>query len=168
MELSTEKFPVNTDLSLKKYNRIEPIDNKTDITSSINLDKTDNHQHRHHHHHHHRHHHRPHHHHHHHHHRHRSYSPDSPSTYYSHNFGHHHHFHAAPIQRIVTPKFPKIITPFLPKINTKTYRDTGINTGNETKIMRDSSVTADLDDIQCKFKYIFLLLFKYDFVLSFY
>jgi hypothetical protein len=28
-----------------------------------------------------------------------------------------------------------------------------MNTGNETKIMRDSSVTADLEDVPSKFEY---------------
>jgi len=183
MELTNE-LPIYGDSSLKNYNQIQTINNKTDVSSSVNIDKTQNqnqpidnktdasssvntdkienqdHPHHHHHHrrHHHHHHHHPPHHHHHHHHRHRYHlnSPDSRSPYYSHNlnhdhhYGHHHHFQSEPFPRIITPHLPKIITP-RPKIHTTTYRETGINTGNETKIMRDSSVTADFDDIPSKF-----------------
>jgi len=31
------------------------------------------------------------------------------------------------------------------------FRETAINTGTDTKIMRDSSVTADLEDVPRKF-----------------
>jgi hypothetical protein len=52
----------------------------------------------------------------------------------------------------VTPRFPKIIIPTQRTIATTTYRETGVNTGHETKIMSDSSVTADLGDLPSKFE----------------
>lgn len=44
----------------------------------------------------------------------------------------------------------RIITPTPNKTNTSVYREIGINTGTETKIMRDSGVTADLADTPSK------------------
>jgi hypothetical protein len=154
MELNAEKPPTNGDVSPKKNNQIKSVDTITDVSSSTARDKHHHHHRRHHHHRHY-----PHHHHHHHHRRRRSRSPDSPSTYSSytshrhHGFGHHHHYHSVPLPRITTPRFPKIVTPNAPKSNTIVYRETGINTGKETKIMRDSSVTANLEDIPSKFEY---------------
>ncbi len=109
------------------------------------------------HHHHHRHHSRRHHRHQHH--RRRSYSPCSTCSDRSRNdfhsdigpnYQHHHHHyhrkHSEPV-KIITPRpyIPRTISP--PKITRTFYRDTGIGTGLETKIMKDSSVTADLEDV---------------------
>ncbi|CAF3696986.1 unnamed protein product [Rotaria sp. Silwood1] len=118
--------------------------------------KHSSHHHRHgsHHHRHGSHHHRhgSHHHHHHHHHRrphHRRYSSSSCSScsdYFSDIHRNHHHNHSIKLPRIITPQPLKIITPTPQKTNTSIYRDIGINTGKETKIMRDSSVTVDFID----------------------
>ncbi|CAF1576651.1 unnamed protein product [Rotaria magnacalcarata] len=115
------------------------------------------HPHRHNSHHHHRHtsrhhhHHRPRHHHHHHHHHHRSpsYSDDSYDSYDYHQGSysdHHHHHQYTSLPRIIVPQLPKIITPTPRNTNTSIFRDVGINTGAETKIMKDSGVTVDFID----------------------
>jgi ABC-type Zn2+ transport system substrate-binding protein/surface adhesin len=145
---TTEKSPKNGAVSPKKTNRIQPLDNRTDVSSSINHNKNHHHHHRRHHHHHHRHHHH-----------HNKDSPSSQSTNSSHEyhrgrtFDHHHRDPSVSFPRIVTPQLPKIITPSLSKMSTAIYRETGSNTGNETKLTRDSSVTADLADIPSNFEY---------------
>ncbi len=151
MEKTSEKSSTNNSASAKKNNRIRPMESKTDVSSSPNDYRRSR---RHHHHHRSRHHHHPRHRSHH---RHRhSYSPCSECTYYSHDVhhdyshNHPHHSHSTPFPRIITPRVPKIITPTPAKINKTMYRETGVNTGNETKIMRDSSVTADLEDLPSK------------------
>ncbi|CAF1254031.1 unnamed protein product [Rotaria sordida] len=174
MQQHTEKPLKNNGRPSAKNNR-KAFDSKTEIITTDDFDKKHHHHHHRHHHrhghsshhhrhghssHHHRHgshhrhdsHHQHHHHHrpHHHHHRHRrySYSPYSEYSDYSHDFHRdYHHNQSVKLPRIITPRPLKIITPTPSKINTSIYRDIGINTGNETKIMRDSSVTVDFVDV---------------------
>ncbi|CAF4345190.1 unnamed protein product [Rotaria sp. Silwood2] len=167
MQSYTEKPLTNGDRLPAKNNR-KAFDSKTEIVSLNYSDKKHHHHHHHHHRHHghssHRHRHSPHHHrhgsHHHHHHRHHpshhhhrrySYSPCSEgSEYFSEihrDYHHDHHYQSVKLPRIITPQPLKIITPTPQKFNTSIYRDIGINTGNETKIMRDSSVTVDFVDV---------------------
>jgi hypothetical protein len=177
MEQSTQLFPTNGILSPKKTERSKHRDSKTEVSFADDGDD-DNHHHRHRHHrHHHHHHHSPHqrrHHSHHHHHQqnrrqsHHSHSPCSECLRNIHNEfhrepipHHHHHQHSEPLPKVITPNLPKIITPTPMRFERTVYRDTGINTGYETKIMRDSSVTADLEDVPCMFDYLLLLFFFY-------
>lgn len=152
--------------STKNTNRVQPINENDNHTESLSLPSRHRHHRSHHRHHSHR---RSRHgdgHHHHRHHRPRSYS--SCSTCSSHSYHTHsdirsdvthhrrHHFHQSlsqPAPKIITPRPPKPRTPTPPRApfsNTLIYRDTGTSTGLETKIMRDSSVTADLEDVPSK------------------
>ena len=72
------------------------------------------------------------------------------------NHHHHHHFqhqHSGPPVKIITPRPFISRTPSPPRRNRNVYRDTGTGTGLETKIMKDSSVTADLEDVPSKLNF---------------
>jgi len=128
---------------IKNSNRIKPIDDGTDISS------LDEHHHRH------RRHSR---HHHHQRHRHHSYSSCSTCSNRSHDdfysdvgYNHHHHHykhhHSEPVHKIITPQSSRTRSPSPPKRRRAGYRDTGTGTGLETKMTRNSSVKADLEDV---------------------
>ncbi len=142
----------------KNSNRVNPIENDDEISSLTSRS--------------HRHHHRrqshrrPSHrrssHHHDRHRRHYSYSPcstcsdrsrhDHHSDVGYHRHHHYQHQRSEPIEKIITPRTPRARTsqartPSPLKRTTAIYRDAGIGTGLETKIMKDSGVTADLEDV---------------------
>ena len=77
---------------------------------------------------------------------------------------HHHHLRShrsQPRERIITPRpvTERISTP--PRRNNNVYRETATGTGLDTKIMKDSSVTADLEDIPSREpRFLLLLLVK--------
>jgi hypothetical protein len=119
----------------KNSNRIEPIDDGTENSSN---DHQNHHRHR-------RHsnrrHHRRH--------RHHSYSScstcsDRSNEFFSDVGYHHHHQHYKSVERIITPRTIRARTPSPPRRYTRPFRNTSIGTGVQ---MRDSSVTADLEDV---------------------
>jgi hypothetical protein len=119
----------------KNSNRIKPVDDGTENSSTND---------------HHRHHSR-----HRHHRRHRHHSCSSCSTcsdrsneFFS-DIGYHHHHqqHFKSVERIITPRPIRTRTPSPPRRHTRTHRSTTIDTGLQTNFMRDSGVTANLEDV---------------------
>ena len=162
MENNIEQTPSDSALTIKNVNRMKSVDEETEV-SSLNDHRHRHSDRRHHHHHHHHHHHnnnnthhshRNHHHHdrHHHRRRHQSHSPCSICSYnefYSEVSydPHQHHHHVEPIPIVITPRS-----------TTKIYRDNGVGTEIEKKQTKDSSVTADLEDVSSMF--IFYIYYK--------
>ena len=146
-------------LTVKNVRRIKTIDDSNDDDgaeiSSVNGHRQ-RHSDRHHHHNRHshgnHHHHRHHHHRTHHHRRHESHSPCSicsRSEFYS-DVGydpHQHHHHIAPIHTFIPPHTSTVHT----HSPTKIYRDSGVVTDPERKTTKDTSVTADLEDVSSMF-----------------
>ncbi|CAF3244889.1 unnamed protein product [Rotaria socialis] len=152
-KMNPKKIDDKTDVSLNSSERKHHHHHHHEHSSHHHRHNSHTHRHNSHHHHrhtshHHHHHHRRPHHHHYHHHRSPSYSDDSYDSYDYHR-GHYldHHHQSSRLPRIVTPQLPKIITPTPRNTNTSIFRDVGINTGTETKIMKDSGVTVDLVDV---------------------
>ncbi|UJR27745.1 hypothetical protein I4U23_009020 [Adineta vaga] len=88
-----------------------------------------------------------------HHRRHQSHSPCSICSrdeFYSdvgyNHHGHHHHHHLHHTE-LIPGHFVLQPTPTHMRSSTKLYRDSGVATEHQLKIMKDSSVTADLEDI---------------------
>jgi len=84
--------------------------------------------------------------------RHRSYSPCSicsNNEYYNEvsDDPHQHQRRVESIPRLITPTKSRSQTRSPGKLNTKIYRDNGVGTERERKPTRDSSVTADLEDV---------------------
>lgn len=97
------------------------------------------------------------------HHRHHSRSPCSTCSDRSrdafhsdvgHDHHHHHHvqprfrtFHSQTREKLITPRPVKDRVSTPPRRNNNVYREISTGTGLDTKIMKDSSVTADLEDV---------------------
>lgn len=148
----------------KNSNRIQPTDDGDDIISLND----------------HKHHHRDHQSRHHHQHQnrrhHRQYSYSSCSTcssfsndsYSDAGHGHHHyrqyqHQHSVPVEKISAPRPVRSQTRSPPRVNSRVYRNTGTGSKLHGKIMKNSGVTTDLEDVpsiefvffKTKFKFVF-------------
>lgn len=150
----TNTTPSNSEVGTKKKtSQVESVDTPSDASSSDNERKySSRHHHRRRRHHHHHHRHRRHHYHDRH-----SYSPCAECEYYS-RISRRPPSPPVYVPRVLTPRFPRILTPTAPKNGATVYRETAINTGNETKIVRDSSTTANLEDPPSKSSSLFLFL----------
>lgn len=147
--------PSNSEVGTKNANPVESAATPTDGSSSDSEHRHSKHRHhrrRRHHHHHPRHRH-------HHHHGHSSYSPCPECEYYS-RISRRQPSPPVYVPRILTPRFPRIVTPTASKNGATLYRETAVNTGNETKIVRDSSTNANLEDPPSKYSSIFIYPFS--------
>ncbi len=124
----------------KNSNRVESFDDETEI-NSLNGNHHHRHSHRHHRHH-----------------RHHSYSPcstcsdrsrndfhsDLGHTHHHHN---HHHQYSEQVEKPITARSFKSQSSSPRRRNRNVHREAGTGTGFDTRIMKDSGVTADLEDV---------------------
>jgi hypothetical protein len=151
MEKNTQHNSRGSTLTRKTSNRIQPADGGTDIFSVPGRQHRygDHHSRRQSHHHQHRRHRRD------------SYSSCSTCSGSSYDafhsdvgYNHHHHSqhqYSEPVHKIITSRPYKSRTPSPPRTHRSTYRDTGVGTGREKKVMRDSDVTTGFEDVPSMF-----------------
>ena len=150
MEKNKPKTSTNGTSTTKHHNRVQPVNDGTERSSSSGHRN----------HHHHKDHHRSRHHHDdYRHHRRRSYSSCSTCSDTSHedfhsdiSFNHYHHQNSEPGKKTITPRTRRARTPSPPKTHRSSYRDSGVGTGHDNKVMRRSGVTTDLEDVPSMFQ----------------